>query len=282
MNWWVLGTFGVGVLLFLFGIRTVLQTERGLIERFGRYVRFADPGFHWLIPIVEGIRRVNITEQMVNAEKREIITKDKLNALVDAQVYFRVRSTEESVKASQYEVDDYEVQIVALAKTTLRNIIGNLTLTEANSDRQKINGDLAIHLTKETSKWGIEIVRTELKEIDPPKDVQESMNNVVKAENQKVAAKDFAIATETQADGQRMAAIKVAEGQKQAAILEAQGKAEALKLVNDAAKTSMIEGALELRKLEALERTLAHGTKILIPSNQPILNVIGDLLNGHP
>ena len=96
-----------------------------------------------------------------------------------------------------------------------------------------------------------------------------------------MAAKDFAIAQETQADGQRMAAIKVAEGNKQAAILEAEGKAEAIKLVNEAAKTTMVEGALELRKLEALERALANSTKIVIPANQQLINVIGNLLDGQ-
>lgn len=282
MNWLIsAGIAGVFVLVFLLGIRIVRQQERGLKERFGRYIAFCPPGFQWVIPLIERIECVNVTEQMVNAEKREIITKDKLNALVDAQVYFRVKATEEGVKASQYEVDDYEVQIVALAKTTLRNIIGNLTLTEANSDRQKINGELATHLMKETATWGIEIVRTELKEIDPPKDVQESMNNVVKAENSKVAAKDFAIAKETEADGHRMAAIKIAEGQKQAAILRAEGEAKAITLVNEAAEKTLKGAALELRKLEAVERTLAHGTKIVLPAGQQLVNVIGDLIAGN-
>ena len=282
MNWWVSGgLLGGCALFFLMGIRTVQQQTRGLKERFGRYVDFCEPGFHWILPFIEHIAVVNITEQMVNAEKREIITKDKLNALVDAQVYFRVKATEEAVKASQYAVDDYRVQIVALSKTTLRNIIGNLTLTEANSDRKQINDALATHLTKETSAWGIEIVRTELKEIDPPKDVQESMNNVVKAENAKVAAKDFAVAKETEADGQRMATIKIAEGEKQSRILRAQGEAEAITLVNTAATETLKEGALELRKLEAVERSLASGTKIVLPAGQQLINVIGDLVNGR-
>ena len=279
MNWIVVASvLGGAGLVFLWGIRIVQQTERGLKERMGKYVKFCTPGFHWVLPLIEHIRLVNVTEQMVNAEKREIITEDKLNAMVDAQVYFRVKATEDAVKASQYEVSTYAIQIVALAKTTLRNIIGNLTLTEANSDRQKINGELEIHLARETAKWGIEIVRTELKEIDPPKDVQETMNNVVKAENQKVAAKDFAIAKETEADGQRMAAIKVAEGEKKARVLRAEGEAEAITLVNTAAKETLTGAALELRKLEALERTLAQGTKILLPTNQPLINVIGDLM----
>jgi len=109
---------------------------------------------------------------MVDAEPQEIITNDNLNARVDAQVYFKVKADEESVKSSQYHVNNYQWQIVNLARTTLRNIIGTLTLKSANSERGKINSELHKTLMEETSSWGIEIVRTELKEIDPPKDVK--------------------------------------------------------------------------------------------------------------
>jgi regulator of protease activity HflC (stomatin/prohibitin superfamily) len=203
------------VLIFLMGIRIIRPTHKGLIERLGKYHRFAEPGFHWIIPGIERLFRVNITEQMVNAEPQEIITNDNLNAKVDAQVYFKVKSDEESVKGSQYNVNNYSWQIVNLARTTLRNIIGTLTLKSANSERGKINADLHRTLLEETRSWGIEIVRTELKEIDPPKDVQETMNKVVKAENEKIAAIDFASARETVADGEKRAKIKEAEGYKQ-------------------------------------------------------------------
>ena len=123
-----------------------------------------------------------------DAQPQEIITNDNLNASVDAQVYFKVKSDEDSVKSSQYNVNNYQWQIVNLARTTLRNIIGTLTLKSANSERDRINQELLTTLSKETQNWGMEIVRTELKEIDPPKDVQETMNKVVKAENEKIAA----------------------------------------------------------------------------------------------
>ena len=124
---------------------------------------------------------------------------------------------------------NYQRQIVNLARTTLRNIIGTMTLKSANSERGKINSELQRTLRDETGSWGIEIVRTELKEIDPPKDVQETMNKVVKAENEKIAAIDFATATETMADGARRSEIKQAEGIRQAKILEAEGEAQAIK-----------------------------------------------------
>ena len=265
------------VLLFFAGIRIVRPTQRGLIERLGKYYKFAGPGFHWIIPIIDRIFMVNVTEQMVDAEPQEIITNDNLNARVDAQVYFRVKAEEEFVKGSIYNVNDYRLQIVNLARTTLRNIIGTLTLKSANSERGKINADLYKTLHDETQTWGIEIVRTELKEIDPPKDVQETMNKVVKAENEKIAAVDSATAAETVADGVKRAKIKEAEGVKQAKILLAEGEAEAIKLVNEAAEKYFVGNAQILRKLEALETSLQQNAKIVVPTGSDLVNVIGEL-----
>ena len=270
------------ILLFVTGIRVVRPTHRGLIERFGKYHRFANPGFHWMIPAMETMYQVNVTEQMVDAEPQEIITNDNLNAKVDAQVYFKVKADEENVKKSQYSVNNYLYQIVNLARTTLRNIIGTLTLKSANSERGKINEELHKTLMSETANWGLEIVRTELKEIDPPKDVQETMNKVVKAENEKVAAIDFATACETTADGERRASIKKAEGQRQARILQAQGEAEAIKLVNEAAERYFVGNAQLLRRLETVEKSLASNVKIIVPSDSQLVNVIGDLAGVVP
>lgn len=282
LNFWIYGGIVFLVLMLFSGIRIVRPTVRGLVERFGKYRRFANPGFNWIIPGIERLFLVNITETMVNAEQQEIITNDNLNARVDAQVYFKVKSDEESVKRSIYGVNDYYYQIVNLARTTLRNIIGTMTLKSANSERGKINNELQRTLRDETSHWGIDIVRTELKEIDPPQDVQETMNKVVKAENEKVAAVDFATATETMADGARRAEIKKAEGIKQAKILAAEGEAQAIKLVNEAAELYFIGNAQMLRRLEAVEKCLASNSKIVIPSNSELVNVIGELAGVLP
>ncbi len=265
------------IIVFLSGIRIVRPTHRGLIERLGRYNRFAHPGFSWIIPVIETMRQINITEMMVDAAPQEIITNDNLNARVDAQVYFRVKEDEPSVKASQYNVNNFQWQIVNLARTTLRNIIGTLTLKSANSERGKINDELLKTLSAEAARWGIDIVRTELKEIDPPKDVQETMNKVVKAENEKIAAIDFATARETVADGERRAEIKKAEGVRQAKILEAQGEAEAIRLVNEAAEKYFVGNAQILRRLQALETALQGNAKIIVPSDKDLVNVIGDM-----
>jgi regulator of protease activity HflC (stomatin/prohibitin superfamily) len=267
---------------FLSGIRIVRPTHRGLIERLGKYKRFARSGFNWIIPVIEKMYQINITEVMVDAQPQEIITNDNLNARVDAQVYFKVKDDEESVKNSQYNVYNYQWQIVNLARTTLRNIIGTLTLKSANSERGKINSELQKTLREETKSWGIDIVRTELKEIDPPKDVQETMNKVVKAENEKIAAVDFATATETVADGQRRAEIKKAEGIRQARILEAEGDAQAIKLVNEAADQYFIGNAQLLRRLEMVEKALATNAKIVVPANTELINVIGEMAGVMP
>lgn len=268
----------VAVIVFFFmGVKIVRPTHRGLIERLGKYKTYANPGFHWIFPFIDKMYIVNVTEQMVDAQPQEIITNDNLNASVDAQVYFKVIETEDAVKASQYNVNNYRIQIVNLARTTLRNIIGTLTLRSANSERGKINAELHTTLRKETESWGIIIVRTELKEIDPPRDVQETMNKVVKAENEKIAAIDYATANETVADGVKRAKIKEAEGSKRAKILHAEGEAEAIKLVNEAADLYFTGNAQLLRKLETLENSLRSNAKIVIPTGSELVNIIGDM-----
>ena len=268
---------GILVLLFFSGIRIVRPTHRGLVERLGKYNRFSMPGFHWIVPIIEKMYQVNITEKMINAEPQEIITNDNLNAKVDAQVYFKIKSDEDSVKFSQYNVNSIEYQIVNLARTTLRNIIGTLTLKSANSERGRINKDLHTTLLAETSHWGIEIIRTELKEIEPPKDVQETMNKIVKAENEKIAAIDFATATETRADGEKRAEIRKAEGFKQAAILRAEGEALAIQLVNEAAEKYFIGNAQLLRRIQALETSLKENSKFVVPTGSDLVNVLSEM-----
>ncbi|MBK7028428.1 MAG: SPFH/Band 7/PHB domain protein [Bacteroidales bacterium] len=265
------------VLLFFSGIRIVRPTNRALVERLGKYHRFATPGFNWIIPVIDKMYKINITEKMINAEPQEIITNDNLNARVDAQVYFKIKPDEESVKNSQYNVNSIEYQIVNLARTTLRNIIGTMTLKSANSERGKINKELHATLLDETMNWGIEIVRTELKEIDPPKDVQETMNKIVKAENEKIAAVDFATATETRADGEKRAEIRKAEGVKQAAILRAEGEAQAIALVNEAAEKYFVGNAQLLRKIQAMETALQNNSKIVVPIGSDLVNVLGEL-----
>jgi regulator of protease activity HflC (stomatin/prohibitin superfamily) len=274
---WIYVVGVIVVFLFLTGIKIVRPTRRGLVERLGKYNHFANPGFHWLIPIVDKMYQVNTTEQLVNADPQEIITNDNLNAMVDAQIYYRIKSDEESVKNSQYNVNNVSYQIVNLSRSTLRNIIGTMSLKSANSERGRINKDLHEILIRETTHWGIDIVRAELKEIDPPKDVQDTMNKIVKAENEKIAAVDFATAAETTADGIKRAEIKKAEGIRQARILSAEGEAEAIRLVNEAADKYFVGNSQLLKRLETAQFALQNNAKIIVPANQQLVNVIGDL-----
>ncbi len=265
---------GIILIIIALAIKTVRPTERGLIERFGKYVRFAEPGIHFLIPFVEKMYFTNVTEQMVDAEPQDIITKDNLNAIVDAQIYFRVRSEEESVKKSQYGVDNYFRQIVAIARTTLRDKIGKTIFIDVNNQREKLNELLETELEKQTQDWGIKVVRAEIKEIEPPKDVQATMNEIIKANNTKTAAVDFAKAKETQADGDRMAAIKMAAGEKQSSILVAEGHAKAIELVNVAGDKYFVGNAQKLESLRVTEQALKNNTKVIVPSNSPLSDFV--------
>ncbi|MFH1231969.1 MAG: SPFH domain-containing protein [Planctomycetota bacterium] len=254
----------VALFVFIIGIRIVRPTHRGLVERLGKYSRMASSGFNWIIPIIDTMRYRNMTEQLADVEPQDIITKDNLNARVDLQVYFKVKNEEENIKKSYYQVDDYKYQIIALAQTTARNVIGDMKFVDVNNQRNELNTKLADVMRREIENWGVEVVRVELKEITPPKEVQETMNRVIQAQNQKDAAIDFATAVETEADGKRRAAIKEADGIKQADILKAEGQAQAIKLVNESAEKYFIGNAKELRRMEMVEKSLKDNSKIIV------------------
>jgi regulator of protease activity HflC (stomatin/prohibitin superfamily) len=266
----------IGILVILFaGFRTVRPIERGVIERFGKFQRIKDAGLTWIIPMIDRMYRVNITEQMVDVMPQMVITKDKLNAEVDAVVYYQIKD----VKASIYNVDDHRAQLTSLARTTLRAVIGNMTLTDANEKRSEINFQVETVLDKETNSYGVEVLRVEIQKIQPPPDVQESMNKVVKAEQEKIAAMDIATATETRADGEKRAEIKKAEGVRQGLILSAEGQSESIRLVanadadkikvvNEAAQKYFVGNAQILKKIEAVEISLKENTKILVDTDR--------------
>jgi regulator of protease activity HflC (stomatin/prohibitin superfamily) len=158
------------VLFWLLGkaARVVRPTERGLIERYGRYHKFVEPGLTFLAPLIDRVVRVNITERMSQVQPQQVITKDKVVLNVDAVVFFKVRPEEQWVKASEYNVNNFEAQIEMLARTTLRNIIGTMEMSEANVGREKINAELKEQLSQQSKDWGIEIMRAELKDLQPP------------------------------------------------------------------------------------------------------------------
>jgi len=285
----VIGTIVGVVSIFVVGgiiassLRVVRPIEVGLIERFGKYIRTGTQGLNFVIPLVDHMTRVNMTERMVDVEPQMVITQDKLNAEVDAVVYYKIKDP----KASQYNVNNHKRQLTSLARTTLRAVIGKMTLTQANEERDKINEKVETILDKETDSYGVEVLRVEIQKIQPPSDVQESMNKVVKAEQEKIAALDMAKAVETKADGVKKAAIKEAEGIKESLILEATGRAESIKkvasanaekikVINSSIRLHFKDKAIDYKKLETAQEALKNGTKYVIDSKSNIMNVMSE------
>jgi len=287
----ILGIIVIGIILS--GLRIIRPTHRAAIETLGKYTRFQKSGITFIVPFFQKLYSVNITEQLVDVMRQEVITKDNLNCTVDAQVYFKVGDTEPELKNALYQVNNYNVQIVQLARTTLRNVIGDNVFKDVNSQRGKLNNQVFDTMGTETKDWGINIVRVELKEIEPPDDVQETMNMVIKAENDKQSAIDFANARETKADGERRASIKEAEGVRQALILEAEGRAQAIErvaqarateiqLVNESADKFFVGNAKDLKKLEVTQASLEKNSKIVLTDKgitpTLVLNETGDTI----
>ena len=277
-------------IVFVFaGIKIVRPVEKGLIERLGKYTKTAEQGFNWIIPVIDQMVKINITERMVDVEPQTVITRDKLNAIVDAVVYYQIKDP----KKAAYNVDNHRTQLTSLARTTLRSVIGKMSLTEANENRDEINAKVETVLDKETNSYGVEVLRVEIQKIEPPEDVQIAMNKVVKAEQEKIAAKDTATALETQADGDRRAKIKRAEGIKQAKILEAEGesesiikvadaKAQEIKVVNESIMKHFKKEAQDYKKLETTADALRNGTKYVVDSKSNITTVISEAAGVTP
>ncbi|MDE0974150.1 MAG: SPFH/Band 7/PHB domain protein [Candidatus Nanopelagicales bacterium] len=215
----IIGSLGVLAVLLLMLTRTLViinQASTGVVERLGRFQRTLSPGLTILIPFVDRIRdRVDMREQVASFPPQPVITEDNLVVSIDSVVYFQVTDP----KAATYEISSFLVGIEQLTVTTLRNVIGSMDLEQTLTSRDEINGQLRGVLDEATGKWGIRVNRVELKAIDPPKSVQESMEKQLKAERERRAAILIA-------EGEKQSAILTAEGEKQSAILMAQGFAE--------------------------------------------------------
>jgi regulator of protease activity HflC (stomatin/prohibitin superfamily) len=222
------------------GLRTIEPTELGAKETFGKYGSFMewknkvpqkdikhgfkDSGLTFVFPFIQTLRIINTTEQIANVAKQEVITKENLNCDVDAQVYYKVKRDEESMKKALYDVSRVDYQIVQLAQSTLRAVIGQKMFKEVNSERQKLNELIFKELSAQADKWGVEVVRVELKEIFPPKDVQQTMNEIIKAENEKDKQEDLRKARVIEAEAKKQVTILEAEAKKQKDILDAEAE----------------------------------------------------------
>jgi regulator of protease activity HflC (stomatin/prohibitin superfamily) len=213
-------------------IRIIPQARAGIVERLGRYNRTLDPGLTVVIPFVDRLRPlVDLREQVVSFAPQPVITEDNLVVQIDTVLYFTITDP----KSVTYEVANPLQAIEQLTVTTLRNVIGGLTLEDALTSRDNVNSQLRVVLDEATGKWGIRINRVELKSIDPPGTIQEAMEKQMRAERDRRAAiltaegvKQSQILT---AEGEKQAAVLTAEGQRQAAILRAEGEAKAIATV---------------------------------------------------
>ena len=230
---------GVVALVVLFtiaqGVRIVPQARAGIVERLGRYHRTLGAGLALVVPYVDRVQPlIDLRETVVSFPPQPVITEDNLVISIDTVIYFQVTDP----KAASYEIADYIGAIEQLTVTTLRNVIGGMTLEDTLTSRDKISGALRIVLDEATGRWGIRVNRVELKAVDPPQSIQEAMEKQMRAERDRRAAiltaegvKQSQILT---AEGEKQSAILRAEGRREAQILEAQGEAQAIETVFDA------------------------------------------------
>jgi regulator of protease activity HflC (stomatin/prohibitin superfamily) len=216
-------------------IRIIPQATAGIVERLGRYHKTLSPGLNVLVPFIDRLRPlIDMREQVVSFPPQPVITEDNLVVSIDTVVYFQVTDA----RAATYEIANYLGAVEQLTTTTLRNVVGGLNLEEALTSRDNINGQLRVVLDEATGKWGIRVGRVELKAIDPPVSIQDSMEKQMRAERDRRAAILTAEGSKQsqilEAEGRRQAEILKAEGDKQAAVLRAQGEAEAIQNVFNA------------------------------------------------
>ena len=269
-------------LLAALGIRIVSPYEKGVIERLGRYLRTAQPGLQFIIPFVDTMRKVDMREQVVDVQPQEVITKDNVVVTVDAIVYYEAT---DPVKLT-YNVADFYNAATKLAQTNLRNVVGETELDEALTSREMINAKLRSVLDDATDKWGVRVVRVEIKRIDPPADVTAAMHRQMKAERDKRAqildAEGTRAARILEAEGEAEAVRRVADAERYKREVEATGQGNAITTVYGAIRNANPdERIIAIQYMEAL-KALADGraSKLFIPYEATaLLGALGTIQN---
>ncbi|MDP9183217.1 MAG: SPFH/Band 7/PHB domain protein [Actinomycetota bacterium] len=230
------------------GVRVVPQATARVCERFGRFQRVLEPGLNLVVPFVDQLRpSIDLREQVVTFPPQQVITKDNLVVGIDTVIYFQVTDA----KAATYEIANYLQAIEQLAVTTLRNAVGNLALEEALTSRETVNSQLGVVLDEATGKWGIKVGRVEIKAIEPPVSIRDSMEKAMRADREKRA-------TILTAEGEKASRILEAEGHAQAAVTAAKGEAESAKLRAEGEASAIRTVNMALHDVKLDDKLLAY------------------------
>ncbi len=284
------------------GVRIVRPYQRGVVEQLGRYKETVDPGLRIIKPVIERLRAVDMREQVIDVPPQEVITEDNVAVSVDAVIYFEPTDPQRLL----YNISNFVLAVTKLAQTNLRNVIGEMSLDEAFTSRERVNAALRQILDDATDKWGVRVVRVEIQRIDPPADVMHAMHEQMKAERSRRAMVTEAEGTKEaqirRAEGEKQSAILTAEGMRQREILVAEGEAQAVRTraeaeqyrqevvaMGEAEAVRNVYGAIHdagtddrviaIKYLETLE-AMADGnaTKIFVPTDMgATLSAIGGI-----
>jgi len=255
-------------------VYAVKQHERGIVERFGKFVRYVEPGIQFQAPVAEITRVRDIREHTLNIDPQPVITKDNVEIMVDGIIWVRPRISVDDIKRTFYSIDDWKKATIELVKTNIRNEFGELTLDESLVARVRISSNLRTILDKITDDWGLKVSKVEIQSIDPPQDIKHAMHKQKTAEQERRAMKLMAKGKFEAAEQEKLADIQRAEGRREAKIRVAQGQAEAIRLVNESADKYFVGNAQELKKLEVTENSLHRNSKIVLTENGISPNII--------
>ncbi len=277
----------VAVIILFRSLRIIRQFERGVVERLGKYNETLQPGLKFLVPFIDNLAvRVDMRETVLDIEPQPVITMDNVAVTVDAVVYYYVADA----KARTYEVANFGMAVSKLAQTNIRNVIGEMSLDETLTSRERINAALRETLDEATDKWGVKVTRVEVKEIEPPRDIADAMSKQMKAEREKrgiileaeayrekqiLEAEGDKQNAILKAEGNRQREILEAEGDRQAAILRAEGEAKAIEEVSNAADKFFVGNAQMLKQLQVTQAALEGNTKLVISDQSRLINVLG-------